>query len=282
MNIKTLFYGFATIMYSKSFFTYALNLRKSVVSNIQKPFLLSHSLNTIPVFSKPQFDPVLISVEGNIGAGKTTILNKLKKAHPEWIFIDEPVEIWTKLKTDKGDSLLEIFYNDRKRWSYTFQNCALLTRYEMIENAIQEVRSKFESDSCQSTGRKIFLTERCLDTDHNVFTRMLRDDGSIDGLELNLYEKLLFHLKKSSTQISGIIYVDTCPSLCFDRIKLRSRAGESNIPLSYLEELDKYQSSWVNNVEIPVIKTEENEFENVEEFIRDLLARDLSTPRVTC
>jgi deoxyadenosine/deoxycytidine kinase len=198
--------------------------------------------------------------------GKTTILSKMREKHPEWTFIDEPVDLWTNLRTDQGESLLEVFYKDRKRWSYTFQNCALLTRYQMIESSIQKVREH----GPHTYPYHIFLTERCLDTDHQVFTKMLRADGSIDALELNLYEKLLTHLKKSAIPVSAIVHVDTAPTICYNRIKIRARDGEDNIPLTYLEALDKYQCQWVDNAGIPLIKTEERGFEKVEEFIRDL------------
>ena len=81
--------------------------------------------------------PFLVSLEGNIGAGKSTLLAELRRLHPDWYFIDEPVDTWTALKNDEGESLLEIFYADKKRWSYTFQNCALLSRYNLIEEAVK-------------------------------------------------------------------------------------------------------------------------------------------------
>jgi dephospho-CoA kinase len=35
---------------------------------------------------------VLLSLEGNIGSGKSTVLQILKETFPEWIFVDEPVQ----------------------------------------------------------------------------------------------------------------------------------------------------------------------------------------------
>ena len=197
----------------------------------------------------------------------------MRETHPEWTFIDEPVDLWTSLRTDSGESLLEVFYKDRKRWSYTFQNCALLTRFQNIEETISRVkqdRSRRISGDATMREPHIFLTERCLDTDHQVFTKMLRSYGSIDGLELHLYEKLLFHLKKTATPVQAIVHVNTTPSICFDRIKIRARNGEENIPLSYLQSLDKYQCEWVDNADIPMIKTEEHDFNKVEQFISNL------------
>lgn len=36
-----------------------------------------------------------------------TLLKKLRTLHPDWTFIDEPVETWTQLKNEKGN-LIEV------------------------------------------------------------------------------------------------------------------------------------------------------------------------------
>lgn len=213
--------------------------------------------------------PLLVSIEGNIGAGKSTLLDKLRNANPSWIFIDEPVSTWSTLKNDAGESILEVFYQDRKRWSYTFQNCALLTRFQNIESAIRE------SGVVNSAGqRQVYITERCLETDYHVFTKMLRAEGSIDKLEFDLYERWFTQLKKSCTPLSAIVHVDTTPEVCSQRIKKRGRDGEGDIPLEYLVSLDKYQSQWVNAGEVPFMRTKLTDVEgsaDVQRFVRGLL-----------
>lgn len=242
-----------------------------------------------------EFQPILVSIEGNIGAGKTTLLKQLQERHPEWISIDEPVDTWSNLKNEHGESILEIFYKDRRRWSYTFQNCALLTRFQNIENAVNKVRlhynqtisaefvsnksaatlDKFVSESNKifippKSGKVIFLTERCLDTDYHVFTRMLQEDGSIDALEIELYERLLKQLKASATKLSAIVHVNTEPDICVQRIKQRGRTGEEGISMDYLNMLDRYQTAWVNSTSIPTLVTDVSNFTMVEKFIEDL------------
>jgi deoxyadenosine/deoxycytidine kinase len=193
--------------------------------------------------------PFLISLEGNIGAGKSTLLSKLRELHPDWHFIDEPVDTWTSLKNDNGESLLEIFYADKKRWSYTFQNCALLSRFNLIEEAV-----KFNNTLVASgKKRKVFVTERCLDTDDKVFAKMLREDGSLCALEHELYQKWFDLLKQTATPLSAIVYVDTDPNTCLERIAKSCRSGEDGIPLEYLKALDKTQRAWIQTTDIPVL-----------------------------
>lgn len=211
---------------------------------------------------KPYF-PLLVSIEGNIGAGKTTLLSKLRKSHPEWIAIDEPVDTWSKIKNDNDESILEVFYKDRKRWSYTFQNCALLTRYQNIESAVKEAKERSIDGGVQ-----VFLTERCLDTDYHVFTKMLKAEGSIDSLELELYERLLVQLKSTATPLSAIVHVNSSPSLCAQRIRMRGRNGEEAITMDYLNSLDSVQTKWVKSTIVPTISVGDD-YEQVENFITE-------------
>ena len=205
----------------------------------------SHAVNT----NSDSLPPFLISLEGNIGAGKSTLLGKLRELHPDWHFIDEPVDTWTSLKNDDGESLLEIFYADKKRWSYTFQNCALLSRYNLIEEAVKSNNTVVAGGN----KRKVFVTERCLDTDDKVFAKMLREDGSLCALEHELYQKWFCLLQQTATPLSAIVYVDTDPNTCLERIAKRGRSGEDSIPLEYLKALDKTQRAWMQTTNIPVL-----------------------------
>lgn len=230
-----------------------------------------NNINQVQMSSKVEnqhFKPILVSIEGNIGAGKTTLLENLRLRRPEWTFINEPVDSWSKIRNEKDQSILEVFYEDRKRWSYTFQNCALLTRYQEIEAAITAAKV---SVSNTDSGPKVFLTERCLDTDYHVFTKMLKADGSLNSIELQLYERLLKQLKTTATPLSAIVHVNTSPVVCMERVKSRGRAGEDAISLGYLKALDYYQSDWIAKSSVPYVTTDVSDISQVENFIQDLL-----------
>jgi deoxyadenosine/deoxycytidine kinase len=183
--------------------------------------------------------PILISIEGCIGAGKTTIIDFLKRSEPDIVFIDEPVGVWQALKNEQGEDLLQVFYRDNKRYSYTFQNCALLSRALKISNCIDEWRAT------NPTKNKIFITERCLSTDYNVFAKMLYNDGKMDLMEWDLYKMWYDHIEKTSPKLSGVIYLDVSPAVCKQHIEKRNRAGEHNISMDYLNRLTKYQDEWL-------------------------------------
>ena len=63
----------------------------------------------------------IICIDGNIGAGKSTILNEIKKKYPVYV---EDIAGW---------GLLDEFYRDPQRWSFTLQTSILLSMRKQYE-----------------------------------------------------------------------------------------------------------------------------------------------------
>ena len=71
----------------------------------------------------------IISIEGNIGSGKSTVMTYLKKQNNlDIVFVDEPVNDWTTIKDSTGKNALDLFYNNQKDNSFWFQILAYITR----------------------------------------------------------------------------------------------------------------------------------------------------------
>ncbi len=68
--------------------------------------------------------PYTIVVEGNIGSGKTTFLEKFLDRPSVVEVLPEPVDKWRSVH---GHNLLDMMYGDPKRWSFLFQNYVQLT-----------------------------------------------------------------------------------------------------------------------------------------------------------
>lgn len=184
--------------------------------------------------------PVLISIEGNIGSGKSTLLRELRERNPDWHFIDEPVESWMSLKNERGETLLELFYEDKRRWGYTFQQTALLTRLAATKDAI----AAWTAAGCP--GSPIFITERCVETDAKVFAEILHELGDMDSLEMTLYKKWFNRFADGHVLPHGFIFVDTPVTICHERIARRAREGENAIPVEYLDRLDSAHYAWLS------------------------------------
>lgn len=90
--------------------------------------------NTINIKSQSN-SSFFISIEGNIGSGKSTFLKKISDLFTIPLLF-EPCDLWQNIN---GHNLLNEFYRDTKRWAYSFQLYAFLTRIESIEKMIDIV-----------------------------------------------------------------------------------------------------------------------------------------------
>ena len=177
----------------------------------------------------------IFSIEGNIGSGKSTLINNLKKNNINLIYLPEPVDLWNEIKDSNGVTIIEKYYQDQKRYAFPFQMMAYISR-------VSQIRQKFETDA-------IILTERCVFTDREIFAKMLYDDKKIEEIEYAIYLRWFDEFR---CNLDGIIYLKTIPETCFNRIKIRSRPGE-DIPLSYLQNCHHYHEQWINKKEYPTL-----------------------------
>jgi len=184
---------------------------------------------------------VIISLDGNIGAGKSTLLEAIRRDMPEVEVVQEPVGEWEQLRDAQGRSLLQLFYEDKKRWSYTFQNCAILTRLNAIKQALA------------NTTKKVLITERSVLTDRFVFAQMLRDSGDLNKLEWELYLKW-FDTFASELPLKAVIHVTTGVKCSTNRIQERGRDGEQSIPVEYLTALDAQHHKWLSETDLDVLR----------------------------
>ena len=180
----------------------------------------------------------IISLEGNIGAGKSSFMAILKERLGEQVeFVDEPVDEWISMKNNKGENLLQVFYENKKRWSYTFQNIAYITRMKKI------------MDIMMNSTKKMIIMDRSLEGDMNTFTKMLKEDGDIDDMEWQAYLKWnkFFSDYIGKNVETKHIYLRCAPDVAYTRIIKRDRNEEATIPIEYIIKLDEYHEKWLLN-----------------------------------
>jgi deoxyadenosine/deoxycytidine kinase len=183
-----------------------------------------------------QNHPVLISIEGNIGSGKTTLFNHLKQIHhanPKICFLDEPVKVWDSIKDEHGNTMLEKYYDNQNKYAFAFQMLAYISRLSILKEALKE-------------NYDIIITERSVYTDYEVFAKMLYDSKKIEDVEYQIYTKWFHEFLKELPPIC-LVYIKTEPKIAFERVKIRARKGES-IELPYLEKCHQYHEKWLNTI----------------------------------
>jgi deoxyadenosine/deoxycytidine kinase len=218
---------------------------------------------------------IIISIEGNIGSGKSTFLDILRKQfkyhHFNIEYVDEPLDLWLKMKDDNNVNLLDNFYKDQERWSYTFQNFAFISHKKYLENAFNSLIKK-EQDKELKYIDGIIICERSTLTDKYVFGKQLYQDGKINKMEWQIYEEWFNWLenKFDNLKIDYHIYVRTSPEICQERIKKRNRDEETTIPLEYLEKIHNRHDEWLRstsyNDKVLEIDSTDGYFDNPEKI----------------
>jgi deoxyadenosine/deoxycytidine kinase len=230
----------------------------------------------------------IISIEGNIGSGKSTLLKNLK-THSEdseenvnIIFLKEPVDDWESIKDIHGVTMLEKFYSNQEKYSFSFQMMAYISRLALLKDAIEESR--------YSDKNTIIITERSLYTDKYVFAKMLYESQLMEDVNYQIYCKWFTNFAKECP-LHKIIYVNTDPLKCCERIAMRSRSGEEGIPMTYLIKCHKYHETMMLDEtirELPILMLDGNddihqEPEILEKWIQEIdefIIRDLKEDEV--
>ncbi len=209
---------------------------------------------------------LIISIDGNIGSGKSTILKHLKERLSEnknYVFVDEPVKEWSKIEHD-GITILEKFYGNTEKYSFSFQMMAYITRLNMLKNAVKE------------NPNAIIITERCLYTDKYVFAKMLYDQKNINPYEYQIYNKW-FDEFISDLPEHKFFFIKSDPIKSKERINQRKRAGEDNISIDYLAScekyhLDMYTTHLENTIKVIDIESYNLESENYNLLISEIIS----------
>ncbi|KAJ6253279.1 NADH dehydrogenase [ubiquinone] 1 alpha subcomplex subunit 10 [Anaeramoeba flamelloides] len=158
--------------------------------------------------------------EGNISAGKTTLVRGLAKLLDYQVFF-EPTATNPYLKR---------YYQDRKTWALPMQLYLLRQRFMTYVNCLKHIES----------GKvKGAILDRSLFSDW-VFAKKNYDDGFIDDEGWKLYSSLRKKMISLIPVPQITLFLDVPSKICYDRIhNMRGRKCESGIPLDYLLGLEE-------------------------------------------
>ena len=187
----------------------------------------------------------IVSIEGNIGSGKSTFL-KYVKEHctntPGVIILPEPVDKWEELRDHDGSTIIELFYKDKDKYAFPFQMMAYISRLALLREAVSKL---------SQVGGGVIVCERSLLCDRYVFASMLRDSKHIGDVEFAIYTKWFDHFI-SDLPRHHMLYLKTSPEIALQRVRGRDRKGES-IPLSYLESCNNYHDRWLEGPHVDIV-----------------------------
>ena len=189
---------------------------------------------------------MIIYIEGNIGTGKSTFVELLntyleqirEKGEYEPVLIQEPVDEWMQTFDADGKNILERFYEDQDRWSFTFQMNSFISRAHRIQQTLESIKA---------SGREpLLLVERSIYTDRHCFAKNCYESGKMTKMEYDIYCKWNDWLSEQfNLRPEAYIYLRCAPEENVARIAKRSRSGECGIPLEYLEMLHNHHDRWM-------------------------------------
>lgn len=164
-----------------------------------------------------------IAVAGNIGAGKTTLSEKLAK-HFNW-------EV--RYEDTSTNPYLSDFYNDMQRWSFNLQVYFLNSRYRQILDIVN--------------GEHTVIQDRTIYEDAYIFAPNLHEMGLMTKRDFDNYFSLFEIMSKQIKAPDILVYLKASIPTLVDHIQSRGRDYEGNMSLDYLKRLNEKYNNWIDN-----------------------------------
>lgn len=184
-------------------------------------------------------------VEGNIGAGKSTVLERLRDEG--YAVVPEPVDRWMESGALNG-------YYKGEVDPFTFQCHILQTKVEALRAV---------------AGEEIVVMERGFVGDANVFLRYNVDKGFVTEFQFGVYMDMMRSMV-GGMELSGVIYLDASAETCLERVRKRARPGEEGVSGSLLSDIRSYYEGVVSR-EVNVLRVDAEgdlDYEAIKEFLR--------------
>jgi len=153
-----------------------------------------------------------IAIEGNIGAGKTTLTNKLA----------EDFNAKTVLERFADNPFLPKFYEDQSRYAFPLEMSFLADRYQQISD-----------DLAQFDLFKDFIV-----ADYHIFKSLIFAKVTLAEDEFRLYKTMFDIIYKEMPKPDLYIYLYQSTERLLKNIKDRGRSYEQEIPAEYLEKIN--------------------------------------------
>ena len=162
-----------------------------------------------------------IAVCGNIGSGKSTLVEKLSR-HYGWIPLYESVD---------QNPYLKDFYEDMTRWAFHLQIYFLNSRF----NQIREIRES----------NKTIIQDRTIYEDAHIFAANLHTSGHISDRDYQSYLDIFNSMINFVQPPDLLIYLKADIPKLVHQIQKRGRDYEFTIRLEYLKNLNEHYDQWI-------------------------------------
>ncbi|WP_179319049.1 2-amino-4-hydroxy-6-hydroxymethyldihydropteridine diphosphokinase [Winogradskyella helgolandensis] len=153
-----------------------------------------------------------IAIEGNIGAGKTSLANKIARDFNAKLILERFAD----------NAFLPKFYKEPERYAFTLEMSFLADRYQQISDDLSQLD----------------LFKDFMVSDYDVYKSLIFSKITLPEDEFRLYRKLFYQVYKDIAKPELYIYLYQNTERLQANIKKRGRNYEKNIKDDYLEKIN--------------------------------------------
>lgn len=165
--------------------------------------------NRTALFTSLEF----ITIEGNIGAGKTSLATKISEEFNAKLILERFAE----------NPFLPSFYQDQARYAFPLEMSFLADRYQ-----------QFSDDTNQFDLFKSFMI-----SDYDIFKSLIFAKVTLQKQEYELYRKIFNFMYKEVRKPKIYVYLYQTTERLLEQIKKRGREYEQGIEGDYLENINR-------------------------------------------
>ncbi len=153
-----------------------------------------------------------ITIEGNIGAGKTSLASMISRDFNAKLILERFAD----------NPFLPKFYEDKNRYAFPLEMSFLADRYQQISDDLSQLD----------------LFKDFIVSDYDVFKSLIFSKITLQEDEFKLYRKLFYLMYKDIAKPDLYIYLYQNTERLQENIKQRGRDYEQNIDNEYLERIN--------------------------------------------
>lgn len=182
-----------------------------------------------------------IAIAGNMGSGKSTLVE----------FLSRTYDIAPFYEPNDNNPYLADFYGDMQRWAFQSQLYFLGNKFRLHQQLDRQ-------DGVVALDRTIF-------EDAEIFATALYQMRKISQRDWETYQGFYRAILDAIRPPDLMIYLRCSMRTLRQRIRLRGRAMEQDVPLAYLKRLDRLYEQWISNYsmgEVLVLETDRLDYIN--------------------
>jgi deoxyadenosine/deoxycytidine kinase len=185
-----------------------------------------------------------VAVAGNIGVGKSTLVDFLATQHGFRPFVEPNLQ----------NPYLDDFYSDMSAWAFHSQISFLAHKFRIHMDLMAEPLT--------------VVQDRTIYEDAEIFARHLHQRGLMSDRDWGTYSALYSAMTKALAPPDLLIVLRCSVKAIRRRIRQRGRANEQMIPTAYLKQLNGLYEGWFEGWDrCPVVEIDTEKLDYIQDFV---------------